>query len=170
MKENEVRIKHPEQRPGRRTGDARLPTPRVLLGGLREPETAGVQRLQPSWVEQDRVEVVGEGVAVFWPADVGVAWQALAVGAEVAALGLLQPDHIRRAPPYGGDVESSPVAPGVLLACVVERPPDVEAHYPDLMLVHSGFPQTHLDNPPIVAGEVMIRVCRRAGYRGAGFR
>src|SRR5215207_10862453 len=80
---------------------------------------------------------MGYGVAVSRTADVGAAWQALAVRAEVAPLGLLKPDHIRRVTLYGGDVERSPVAPGVILACVVERPPDVEAHNPDRRLLQS---------------------------------
>ena len=61
----------------------------------------------------------------------GVAWQTLAVCREVAALGLLKSDHIRSVTLYGGDVEIRPVAPGVLLSRVVERPPDVEAHHPE---------------------------------------
>src|SRR5919107_3983618 len=90
-----------------------------------------MQRLQPFGVEEDRVEVMGDGVTVSRTADVGVVWQVLAVRTEVAPLGLLKPDHIRRVTLYGGDVESGPVAPGVLPAHVVKRPPDVEAHNPE---------------------------------------
>src|SRR5215210_3018163 len=74
---------------------------------------------------------MGYGVSVSRTADVGVARQALAVRREVAALGLLKPDHIRSVTLYGGNVEIRPVAPGVLLARVVERPPDVETHHPE---------------------------------------
>jgi hypothetical protein len=74
---------------------------------------------------------MGYGVAVFRAGDMSVARQALAVRTEVAPLGLLKPDHIRRVTLYGGDVESGPVAPGVLPAHVVKRPPDVEAHNPE---------------------------------------
>src|SRR5215203_4945079 len=80
---------------------------------------------------------MGYGVAVFRARDMGVAWQVLAVRAEVAPLGLLKPDHIRRVMLYGGDVERSPVAPGVFLARVAQRPPDVEAHNPDRILLQT---------------------------------
>src|SRR5829696_7722304 len=80
---------------------------------------------------------MGYGVTVSRTADVGVARQTLAVCREVAALGLLKPDHIRGVMLYGGDVEFCPVAPRVLLACVVERPPDVEAHNPDRRLLQT---------------------------------
>src|SRR5215204_2183749 len=97
---------------------------------------------------------MGNGVAVSRTADVGVARQALAVCREVAALGLLKPDHVRSVTLYGGDVEIRPVAPGVLLSRVMERSPDVEAHNPDLMFVHSEFPRgSPTTVPPIVAGE-----------------
>src|ERR671933_1844560 len=103
----------------------------MTLRRLGEPETPRVEPLQPVGVEEDRVEAVGDGVPVLRAQDLGVVRQAPAVHGEVAALGLLQPDHIRRVTPYGGDVERGPVAPGVLLARVAERPPDVEAHHPD---------------------------------------
>src|SRR5829696_1496286 len=74
---------------------------------------------------------MGYGITVSRTADVGVARQALTVCREVAALGLLKPDHIGSVTLYGGNVEIRPVAPGVLLARVVERPPDVEAHHPE---------------------------------------
>src|SRR5215203_405687 len=80
---------------------------------------------------------MGYGVAIFRARDMSVARQALAVRTEVAPLGLLKPDHIRRVTLYGGDVEPGPVAPGVLPARVVERSPDVEAHNPDRRLLQS---------------------------------
>jgi hypothetical protein len=80
---------------------------------------------------------MGNGVAVSRSTDVGVARQALAVCPEVTPLGFLQPDHIRRVTLYGCDVEIRPIAPGVFLSRVVERPPDVEAHYPDRRLLQT---------------------------------
>src|SRR5215210_2530166 len=111
---------------------------------------------------------MGDGVTVSRTTDVGVAWQVLEVRAQVAALGLLQPDHIRRVTLYGGDVQRGPVAPGVLLARVVERPPYVEAHDPDPTLVHSEVPRGSLStDPSIVAGETVCvtstGATRRAG-------
>ena len=75
-----------EQRPRGGARHPRLPASGVPLRRLGEPETSGVERLQPFRVEQDRVEVVGDGVAVLRAGDVSEAWQALAVRGQVAAL------------------------------------------------------------------------------------
>ncbi len=64
------------------------------------------------------------GVAVPGTAYLGVSWQVLPVCLEVAALALLEPDQIRRRALYGGDVQRGPVAPGVWLEPVPERPQD----------------------------------------------
>ncbi len=72
-----------------------------------------------------------DGVAVPRASYLGVSRQVLPVRHEVAALALLKPDHVRRRAFYGGEVQRRPVAPGVRLEPVAERPPDVEAHYPD---------------------------------------
>src|SRR5215217_4930149 len=99
----------------------------MLLRCLAEPEPSRVQQLQTPGVEEDRVEVIGCNVAIPWATDDRVPGHALPVHLEVAALGFLEPDHIRRITLYGRDVQRGPVPPGVFLAHVAERSPDVEA-------------------------------------------
>src|SRR5215203_1262697 len=86
---------------------------------------------------------MGYGIAASRTADVGVARQALAVCREVAALGLLKPDHIGSVTLYGGNVEIRPVAPGVLLArdftCTIYRDGCICSNYgsiPILPVIH----------------------------------
>src|SRR5918998_2246349 len=106
-------------------------------------------------------------IAVPRASNLGVARQVLSVRLEVAALTLLEPDHVRRAAHYGGEVRRGPFTPGVRLVPVAERSPDVEAHYPDETSGQRSDSSRDSDIPGIVTGGT--RRAFRASLPGRGY-
>ena len=76
----------PEYSPVDRPDHPRAPGARVLVGGLAEPESAGVEDFEPLCVEEDCVGLVGNLFTGVGTQQTRVTGQAISVCGEVCAL------------------------------------------------------------------------------------